>query len=104
MRQVGAARGCDDGSIDMSIGAEVKVGDEYPELDLFEIPAATWAVFSGKGKVYRSLAELMTKIFGEWLPSSGYEQSLQYTIEIYPPGNSQSDDYAWEIWIPVKKK
>lgn len=102
--QVGVAHGFEDGNIDMSIGAEVKEGEEYSELDLFEIPAATWAVFSGKGKVYGALAELMTKIFGEWLPSSGYEQSLQYTIEIYPPGNSQSNDYAWEIWIPVKKK
>ena len=102
--QIGIAHNFEDGGTDISIGAEVKVGEEYPEFDLFEIPAGTWAKFSGKGKVHAGLGALMTKIFSEWLPSSGYEQSMQYTIEIYPPGNSQSDDYAFEIWIPVKKK
>ena len=101
--QVGLAHCLEDGSIEMSIGAEAGDG-EYPGFDLFEIPAATWAVFSGKGKVYEGLDALFTKIFTEWLPSSGYEHSMQYTAEIYPPGNSQSDDYAFEIWIPVKKK
>ena len=102
--QIGIAHNFEDGSTDVSIGAEFKAGEEYPEFDLFEIPAGTWAKFSGKGKVYAGLDALMTKIFAEWLPSSGYEKSMQYTIEIYPPGDSQSDDYAFEIWIPVKKK
>jgi predicted transcriptional regulator YdeE len=101
--QVGFAQSFADGSTELSIGAESK-GGEYPNFDLFEIPAATWAVFSGKGRVYAAFAELLTRIFSEWMPSSGYEQSMPYTIEIYPPGNSQSDDYAFEIWIPVKKK
>jgi AraC family transcriptional regulator len=90
------------------IGAPVKDGQEYPELELFEIPAATWAIFSGKGPVYDALDALYTKIFSEWLPSSGYEQSMKYNIEIYPPGdppgNSSSEDYPFEIWIPVRKK
>ena len=102
--QVGVAHSLEDGGLEMSIGAQVKDGEEYPGFELFEIPAGTWAMFSGKGKVYAGLGALFTKIFTEWLPSSGYEQSLRYTIEIYPPGNSQSDDYAFEIWIPVKKK
>ena len=102
--QVGVAHSFEDGSTDLSIGAEIKDGEKYPEVDSFEIPTGTWAMFSGKGKVYQGLAALITKIFTEWLPSSGYEQSMQYTVEIYPPGNSQSDDYAFEIWIPVKKK
>ena len=101
--QVGLAHGLEDGSIEMSIGAEAGNG-EYPGFDLFEIPAATWVVFSGKGKVYEGLDALFTKIFTEWLPSSGYEQAMSYSVEIYPPGNSQSNDYAFEIWIPVKKK
>ena len=101
--QVGLAHSLDDGSIVMSIGAKAGSG-KYPEVDLFEIPAATWAMFKGKGKVYESFDALFTKIFTEWLPSSGYEKSMQYTVEIYPPGDSQSNDYAFEIWVPVKKK
>jgi len=106
--QVGVAHSFEDGSLDMLIGAETKDGEEYPECDLFEIPAATWAIFPGKGKVYEAFGALYTRIFSEWLPSSGYEQAMQYTVEIYPPGdppgNTQSDDYPFEIWIPVRKK
>jgi AraC family transcriptional regulator len=101
--QVGIAHSFENGSTELSIGAEIG-GGEYPEFDLFEIPAGTWAMFSGKGKVYGAFGELYTQIFTQWLPSSGYEQSMQCTVEIYPPGNSQSDDYAFEVWIPVKKK
>jgi len=86
----------------MSIGAQAQDG-EYPGFDVFEIPAATWAMFNGKGKVYEGLAALHTRILTDWMPSSGYEQAMQYVVEIYPPGNAGSDDYAFEIWIPVKK-
>ena len=101
--QIGLAHSLANGDVEMSIGAQAKDG-EYPAFDLFEIPAGTWVMFLGKGKVYAGLDALFTRIFTEWLPSSGYEQSMQYTVEIYPPGDSQSDDYAFEIWIPVKKK
>lgn len=35
--------------------------------------------------------------------SSGYEQSMNYLMEVYGPGDTKSD-YICEIWIPVKKK
>jgi len=101
--QVNFAQSYDDGRVDLSIGAE-STGDEFHDVGSFEIPAATWAIFPGKGKVYEGFDALLTRIVSEWLPSSGYEQAKQYTIEIYPPGDSQSEDYAFEIWIPVKKK
>ena len=101
--QVGVSRVLDDGSTVLSIGA--KAGDaEYPGFDMFEIPATTWALFPGKGKVIEGVSAMFAKIYTEWLPSSGYEQSMQYTVEIYPPGDAESNDYAFEIWIPVKKK
>ena len=101
--QVGVSRVLEDGNTVLSIGAEVGDG-EYPGFDMFEIPAATWALFPGKGKVIEGVSAMFTKIYTEWLPSSGYEQSMQYTVEIYPPGDAGSNDYAFEIWIPVKKK
>jgi AraC family transcriptional regulator len=42
-------------------------------------------------------------IFSEWLPSSGYEKSMDYDIQVYGPGNTQSDDYKCGIWISIKK-
>ncbi len=26
------------------------------------------------------------------------------TIEVYPPGDSNSEDHTCEIWIPVRRK
>ncbi|MFC3924751.1 GyrI-like domain-containing protein [Clostridium punense] len=45
-----------------------------------------------------------TRITTEWITSSGYERSTKYEIEVYPPGNTDSDDYICEIWVPVNRK
>lgn len=46
---------------------------------------------------------LVDGIFTEWLPSSGYEKSMNYEIQVYRPGDTQKDDYTCEICISVKK-
>ena len=101
MWQVGMSHVLDDGNFEMSIGAQADNG-EYPGFDFFEIPAGQWAKFTAKGE---SLDALYTRIFSEWLPSSGYEHSMQYTVEIYHmDATDKGDDFTIEIWIPVKKK
>jgi len=73
------------------------------------IPAHTWAVFPCVGPMPKSLQDVNTKIFSEWLPNSrDYEIAAGYSIELYsalsdfPKGN-QDENYYSEIWIPVKK-
>lgn len=39
---------------------------------------------------------------GETLLAIGAE--ADYEIEVYPPGDSNSEDYTCEIWIPVIKR
>ena len=67
------------------------------------IPAATWAVFSmvsPTGIDYVPAA--YTRILTEWFPSSGYRRDESIpSLEVFPPGNASSADYAWEIWMPV---
>ena len=46
---------------------------------------------------------MWAKITTEWLPESGYELIIVYAVEIYPPGDTQKDDYVCELWVPVKK-
>lgn len=29
--------------------------------------------------------------------------AADYEIEVYPPGDTSSDDYICEIWIPITK-
>lgn len=103
--QIGVTHTLDNGDTVLSIGAE-DAGGDYPELTPFEIPASTWVVFKAKGALNQNnhpIGALTTKIYGEWLPSSGYVKSMNYTLEIYGPGDTTSDDYICEIWIPIKK-
>ena len=41
----------------------------------------------------------------EWIEriAGGYKRAADYEIEVYPKGDSNSEDYTCEIWIPVIK-
>lgn len=68
------------------------------------IPAGTWAVFPCRGPLPKSLQEVNTKIWSEWMPNcKEYKLAGNYNIELYsPPQENPEDDYS-EIWIPVEK-
>lgn len=70
-------------------------------LDEYNVPAATWAVFSGSG-TGQSIQELEKRIVTEWLPTSGYEYANAPDIEVYLNPDPQNTKY--EVWIPVIKK
>lgn len=80
--------------------------EEIPEgLKVVEIPAQTWAKFECKGPLPVSLQSVNTRIFHEWLPGNPkYEIAAGYNIELYTMGDTSSQDYISEIWIPVKEK
>ena len=67
----------------------------------YEIPGATWAIFSGAGTGL-SIQELEKRIVTEWLPESGYEYGNAPDIEVYLDPDPQNTKY--EVWIPVVKK
>ena len=71
-------------------------------LEILELPAATWAIFSGTGPMPKACQELEKRIFTEWLPNSGYEYGKGADIEVYY--NADPADSVFEIWIPVVKK
>jgi AraC family transcriptional regulator len=90
----------------LGIGAESD-GKSYPDLATIKVPASTWAVFTARGTLHQDthpIEALMTRILAEWFPSSGYVKSMNYELEVYGPGNTQSDDYTCEMWIPVKRQ
>ncbi|MCL2350127.1 MAG: AraC family transcriptional regulator [Defluviitaleaceae bacterium] len=75
--------------------------DGYTVLD---VPEHTWAIFpSGKfkwddfGMVIESLYK---RFFGEWLPTSQYEQVSGLDLEIY---GGDGDFGHFELWFAVKK-
>ena len=105
--QVGVTQMLENGDTVVKIGAEARAGEEYPELTRFDIPANTWAVFVAKGTLNQKvhpIAQTMTRVLAEWLPVSGYELIKGIDLETYGPGNTQSDDYFCELWLPVRVK
>lgn len=75
---------------------------ELPEgLEERQIPASTWAIFSGSG-TNRSIQELEQRIVTEWIPGSGYEYGNAPDIEVYL--NADPDNAQYEVWIPVTRK
>jgi AraC family transcriptional regulator len=68
------------------------------------IPAGTWAVFPCKGRLPKSLQDVNTRIWSEWLPGcKEYKLAGNYNIEMYAQPTPNPDDYYCEIWIPVEK-
>lgn len=68
------------------------------------VPAATWAVFPSVGAMPGAIQKVWERIFQEWFPSTGYEHAEGPELEVYPEGDSSSEDYRCEVWIPVVRK
>lgn len=68
------------------------------------VPDCTYAVFECKGKLPVSLQDMTRRLYGEWLPNSGYEWANAPDIERYLDGDQSSDDYICELWLPVQPK
>lgn len=82
---------------------------EKKNLEVYEIPAHTWAVFPCRGGMPIPLQETNHRIFTEWLPTSSYEIAEGYNIEYYSDpadfkDGMQDAQYYSEVWIPVKEK
>lgn len=78
---------------------------KIPEgFEVLEIPSYTWAIFTCKGVMPEAIQNLWKRVCSEWLPQSKYELLMDYDIEYYTDGNTKSENYISEIWIPVKEK
>ena len=78
-------------------------------LEEYEIPAHTWAIFPCRGPMPLSCHEVNRRIFSEWLPESRYKIAEGYNIEYYSnpaefKGGTQDPEYYAEMWIPIKEK
>ncbi|MDR2600547.1 MAG: effector binding domain-containing protein, partial [Oscillospiraceae bacterium] len=84
-----------------SIEGKENVPDKFTKK---EIPAKTWAVFPVKGAMPKALQDVNSEIWGQWVPNcKEYDIDGNINIEMYSCGDTNSDDYYSEIWIPVKK-
>lgn len=72
-------------------------------MSILEIPASTWAIFECVGALPNSITDVWKRIFTEWFPSSGYENADSPCLEIYSDGDTTSNEYKCEIWLPITK-
>lgn len=89
----------------VSVGVEVSQVAAVPlEFSFKVLPAATYAVFTLRGKEITS--NWPDRIFKEWMPGSGYEEAHKYLIECYGPKFKGPDDPESElvIRVPVRRK
>ncbi len=70
-------------------------------FEALPMPAATWAVFPGKGPA-SAIQALEKRVVLEWLPTSGYEYADAPDVEVYL--NPDPQDASFEVWIPVVKR
>jgi len=87
------------------IGCETQYVNQLPqEFTKVEIPANTWAIFKCIGPMPDAIQAMWKRVYSEWLPHSNYELVLGYDFEYYTGGDTSSQNYESEIWIPVKLK
>ena len=67
------------------------------------IPELTWAVFPCKGAVSHSINDTWKEII-EFFKTSQYESLRKMDMEVYPDGDTDSEDYYCEIWVAVVEK
>ena len=86
------------------IGVEASDELNGEGIEVLEIPEATWAVFTSIGPLPESIQEVWKRIFQEFFPGTTYEHADLPELEIYYDGDTDSEDYRCEVWIPIIKK
>lgn len=77
----------------------------HEDLEIVEIPAHTYAVFTCKGKMPDAFTETYRKIVTEFFPQNErYEYGRGIELEVYPSDQVDDPDYTCEIWIAVNEK
>lgn len=91
-------------TFEYSIAVPCNENTEAPEgFRKTTINAQTFAVFPCTGAMPEAIQNTWQRIVSEFFPTSVYQPTYEFDIEVYGEGDMDSDDYESEIWIPVKK-
>lgn len=87
------------------IGFEYEGQPVEEGLEVVEIPAHTYAVFTCRGKMPDAFAETYKRIVTEFFPQNEqYVCDCSVELEVYPSDNVDDEDYMCEVWIAVNEK
>ena len=74
------------------------------DLESYQVPAATWAVFRNPGPMPGALIAAEMYAFTEWLPASGYRHAPAPELEVYlPEAVVRASGVLCEFWLPIEK-
>lgn len=94
----------DSKSFDYMIGCICDKNCNVPDgYVMNKIPKRTWIVFDCVGAMPEAMQNAWHKICAEIIPSSDYEPTYEFDLEVYSAGNMNSSEYKSEIWIPIKE-
>lgn len=88
------------------IGVEYS-GEEIndKDIEIVDIPANTYAVFTCKGKMPEAFKNTYHKIATEFFPqNTNYAYANSVEFEVYPSDDISNPNYTCEIWVAVKEK
>ena len=85
------------------IGAHYNGENINDDFEVDSIKPTTWAIFKCVGPMPTAIHRELKIIYSEFFPSSDYKPDGNYYLEVYPDGDTSSDDYECEIWISVDK-
>jgi AraC family transcriptional regulator len=85
------------------LGMEKPVETDSGKFNVFKIPAATYAEFNC---TYQTSVKMNRFIYGEWLPSTGYERDEKKAdiAAYFPVAFMTIKGMGVRWWIPVRKK
>lgn len=92
----------EEGYLTHLIGVPTTEKEAGEGLELVPVPASTWAVFPCEGPFPKTMQDTMARVYGEWLPSSGYEVLPLPSFSFTKMNNSPVNTAYSEIWIPVR--
>ena len=90
------------GELTHLIGVPTTAYEAGEGLELVEVPASTWAVFSSDGPHPDAMQQTTARIYAEWLAEAPWEldgfRMLSFS-DVRDDGTAYS-----EMWVPVRRK
>jgi AraC family transcriptional regulator len=78
--------------------------DKLPNTEKLHLSEQEYGIFKSVGKMPTAIQQTIQYIHKEWLPTSEYRHTGNAEIEVYPDGNTHSDEYVSYVWVTIAKK
>lgn len=91
----------EDRTMDYAIGV-TSTEDPHDGLETFNLEGGKYLVVEATGPVPKSVQQTMNDIHHELIPRENIEIKQAPFFELYGPGDTQSESYVTEIWMPIQ--